>query len=102
MTIQQLFCGVLPPGIIQYFFSIRLVSVQELHSYNSINTTTAWKKLRFKVVSLQHSCYNDEVFYIASLWPRRVFWGEGEVVGEKYLLHLPSEYGVKCLGEVDE
>ena len=26
----------------------------------------------------------------------------GEVVGEKYLLHLLSVYGVKGLGEVDE
>ena len=26
----------------------------------------------------------------------------GEAVGEKYLLHLPSVYGFKCIGEVDE
>ena len=24
----------------------------------------------------------------------------GEAVGEKYLLHIPSVYGVKCFGEV--
>ena len=26
----------------------------------------------------------------------------GETIGEKYLLPLLSEYGVKCPGEVDE
>ena len=29
------------------FFSIRLVSVQVVHPYSSIDMTTAWKKLRF-------------------------------------------------------
>ena len=29
------------------FFSIRLVSVHVVHPYNSIDTTVAWKKLRF-------------------------------------------------------
>ena len=51
-------CGVLPPGLVQYFsqhscvvtaifFSICLVSVHVMHPYSSINTTAAWKKLRF-------------------------------------------------------
>ena len=31
----------------QAFFSIRLVSVHVVHPYSSINTTAAWKKLRF-------------------------------------------------------
>ena len=35
-----------------------------------------------------------------SLHPVSGFFGE--VVGEKYLLHLPSVDGDKCLGEVDE
>ena len=30
-----------------YFFSNRLVSVQVVHPYSSIDTTAAWKKLRF-------------------------------------------------------
>ena len=48
--------GVLSPGLVQYcsqpscviavFFS-RLVSVQVVHPYSSIDTTAAWKKLRF-------------------------------------------------------
>ena len=29
------------------FFSSRLVSVQVVHPYSSIDTTAAWKKLRF-------------------------------------------------------
>ena len=29
------------------FFSIRLVSIHIVHPYSSINTTAAWKKLRF-------------------------------------------------------
>ena len=29
------------------FFSVRLVSVHVLHPYSSIDTTAAWKKLRF-------------------------------------------------------
>ena len=29
------------------FFSIRLVSVHVVHPYSSIDTTAAWKKLRF-------------------------------------------------------
>ena len=31
----------------QTFFSIRLVSIHVVHSYSSIETTAAWKKLRF-------------------------------------------------------
>ena len=33
----------LPSG----FFPVRLVSVDVVHPYSSINTTAAWKKLRF-------------------------------------------------------
>ena len=33
----------LPPS----FFSVRLVSVQVVHPYSSMDTTVAWKKLRF-------------------------------------------------------
>ena len=31
----------------QVFFSIRLVSVHEVHPYSSIDTAAGWKKLRF-------------------------------------------------------
>ena len=48
----------MPPGLVQYcsrhsyvaavkLFSIRLVSVHEVHPYSSIATTAAWKNLRF-------------------------------------------------------
>ncbi len=48
----------LSPGLVQYclqhscivdvkLFSIRLVSVRVVHPYSSIDTTAAWKKLRF-------------------------------------------------------
>ena len=55
MDVQLLLCGVLPPGLVQYcsrnmpstFFSIHLVSVHVMHPYSSIDTATAWKKLRF-------------------------------------------------------
>ena len=58
MAVQLLFCRVLPPGLVQYssqhfcvitvkLFSIHLVSVHGVLPYRSIDTTTAWKKLRF-------------------------------------------------------
>ena len=43
-------CGVLPPGLVQYSpqpFSIHLISIHVVHPYSSIETTAAWKKLRF-------------------------------------------------------
>ena len=51
-------CGVLPPGLVQNclqhscvvavkLFSICLVSIHVVHPYSSIDTTAAWKKLRF-------------------------------------------------------
>ena len=54
-----MFCGVFPPGLVQYslqhscviaiklFFSICLVSVHVVHPYSSFDITTPWKKLRF-------------------------------------------------------
>ena len=58
VAVQLLLCGVLPPGFVQYcsqdscvvpssFFSIRLFSIHEVYPYSSIDTTAAWKKLRF-------------------------------------------------------
>ena len=53
-----MFCGALPPGLVQYsshhpcvlvvkLFSICLVRFHVAHLYSSIDTTTAWKKIRF-------------------------------------------------------
>ena len=37
------------------FFSSRLVNVQVVHLYSSIDTTTAWKKLRFHSIDITRS-----------------------------------------------
>ena len=61
VAVQMLLCGVLPPGLVKYcsqhscvvavkLFSIRLVSVNVVHPYRSIDTTATWKKLRFSWV----------------------------------------------------
>ena len=41
--IARSICAQLPSS----FFSIRLVSVHVVHPYSSMDTTTAWRKLRF-------------------------------------------------------
>ena len=42
------FCGVLPPGLVQYCSQHScVIAVQVAHPYSSIDTTTAWKKLHF-------------------------------------------------------
>ena len=41
------------------FFSIRLVSVHVVHPYSSIDTTTAWKKLRF-ILSVGSDFYTTD------------------------------------------
>ena len=45
------------------FFSSRLVSVQVGHPYSSIDTTTAWKKLRF-ILSVRSDFHMRESLYI--------------------------------------
>ena len=59
VAVQLVTYGVLLLGLVQYcslhscviavkfFFSIRLVSVHVVHPYSSIDTTAAWKRLRF-------------------------------------------------------
>ena len=57
MAVQLLLCGVLPQGLVQYssqhsgviasLFSIRLVSVHEVHSFNCSDTIAALKKTAF-------------------------------------------------------
>ena len=50
---QMLLCGVLSPGLVQYcsqhscVIAIKLF-LHVVHSYSSIETTTTWKKWRFK------------------------------------------------------
>ena len=75
MTIQLLLCGVLPPGLIQYcskhscvitvkLFSICLVSIHVVHPYSSIDTTAAWKKLRF-ILSVKSDFHMTDSLSIA-------------------------------------
>ena len=40
------------------FFSSRFVSVQVVHPYSSIDTTAAWKKLRFHFIGQVRSPYD--------------------------------------------
>ena len=58
VAVQMLFCGVLPPGLVQYssrhscviavkLFSKRFVSVQVVHPYSLFDMTAAWKKNSF-------------------------------------------------------
>ena len=46
------------------FFSIRLVSVPVVHPYSSIDTTTAWKKLRF-ILSVRSDFHMTDSLSIA-------------------------------------
>ena len=46
------------------FFSSRLVSVQVVHPYSSINTTAAWKKLRF-ILSVRSNFHMTDSLSIA-------------------------------------
>ena len=75
VAVPLLFWGVLPPGIVQYswqhscvfavnFFPIRFVSVHVVHPYSSIDTTAAWKKLRF-ILSVRSDFHTTESQSIA-------------------------------------
>ena len=71
MAVQLALCGVLLPGPVQYcsnlpssFFSNRLVSVQVVHPYSSIDTTATWKKLRF-ILSVRFDFHMIESLSIA-------------------------------------
>ena len=45
--------------LLSSFFSMRLVSVHVVHPYSSINTTVAWKKLRFISSDKSDFCMTD-------------------------------------------
>ena len=66
-------CGVLPPKLVHYCsqhscviavkFLLRLVSVQVVHPYSSIDTTAAWKKVRF-ILSVRSDFHIQSHSYI--------------------------------------
>ena len=75
VAVQLLFCGVLPPELVQYclkhscvfaveFFSGRFVSVHLVHPFWSFDMTTAWKKLRF-ILSARSAFYMTDSISIA-------------------------------------
>ena len=47
-------CSILLATLKSSFFSSRFVSVQVVHPYSSIDTTTAWKKLCFILSVINH------------------------------------------------
>ena len=51
-------------SLLSSFFSIRLVSVHVVHPYGSINTTAAWKKLRF-ILSFRSDFHMTDALSIA-------------------------------------
>ena len=75
VSVQLLLCRVLPSKLVQYwsqhscvavvqlFFSIRFVRVHALHPYSSIDTTAAWKKMRF-ILSVRSDFHmTDSLFF---------------------------------------
>ena len=50
--------------LLSRFFSSRLVSVHVVHSYSSIDTTAAWKKLRF-ILSVRSDFHMTDSLLIA-------------------------------------
>ena len=58
--------------LLSSFFSNRLVSVQVVHPYSSIDTTAAWKKLRFTYYTniIPRTFFNFSIFGL--LWPQHI------------------------------
>ena len=70
-------CSVLLAALLgscrQAFFSIRFVSVHVVHPYSSIDTTAAWKKLRF-ILSVRSDFHmTDNLSLAVYAFARRVF-----------------------------
>ena len=72
---QLLLCRVLPPELVQYssqqscaiavkLFSLRFVIIHVVHPYTSIDTTAAWKKLRF-ILSVRPEIYMNDSLSLA-------------------------------------
>ena len=54
------------------FLSIRLVSVHVVHSYSSIDTNTAWKKLRFILSDRSDFHVTDSLSIVVQAFASRV------------------------------
>ena len=60
--------------LLSSFFSSRLLIIQVVHPYSSINTTTAWKKLRF-ILSIRSDFHMTDSLSIAvHAFVSRVSW----------------------------
>ena len=75
MAVQLLFCGVLPPGLVQYgsqhpwviavkLFSIRFLSVHVVPPYNSIDMTATLQKLFYFIGQVNEYIYIYIYIYI--------------------------------------